>query len=295
MLKTNSMNGSAGSVQPETPEIAKTGAQILQALEIIHNPKSTNSFRQEATHFLEKVRSDQDAPYHGFALSSDHSQPAVVRHYGLSLLEHTIRYQWEVCSSEQHSGLRGWIVDLAHGVFEGDPPYISNKVAELWVEVAKRSWALDWMDMDEQLARIWENSLAGKVLVLNILETLSDDIFGHEDIVAALRGTELNRACIDIFSSAEVLRERFPNRETSMNVRYGDDGWLSRIGALLDWCIHENASTGPQRTCVTKALHTLKSVFFWVPPGALVDAHSLTRVLSCLGVSAVPVQLVGPR
>ena len=287
------MNGNSGSTWHNTQESTETSAQILQALEIVHSAKSHNSSRQNATSFLEKVKSDGDAPYQGFVLSSNRSQPAIVRHYGLSLLEHAIRHRWEGFTPDQITTLRNWVVGLAQDVLEDDPPYLTNKTAELWVEIAKRSWALDWMDMDELLVRLWEGRLARKVIVLNILETLSEDVFGHEDVTAGLRGSELNRACIDIFTPADVLRDCFPDRETNMNVRYGDEGWLSRLGALLEWCFQENAGIEPQSTTATKALYTIKSVFTWILPGAVIKAHSMTRVLSYLGLSVVPVQLVG--
>ena len=286
------MNGLAGSSQHETREPTQSSVQILQALHVVHDPRSQNSLRQSATNFLEEIKSDHDAPYHGFALSSDRSQSSLVRHYGLSLLEHAIRYRWENYSSEQKAGLQEWVVNLAREVVEGDPLYISNKVAGLWVEIAKRSWALEWMDMDEVLAQLWDGSFARKALVLKILETLSEDIFGHEDFTAGLRGAELNRACFDIFTPASVLRECFPNRETSINVRYGDEGWLRRIGTLLDWCVQENTASDLACMCATKALYTIKSIFVWMLPRALVNAHTITRVLNCLGVSMVTVQLV---
>ncbi|KAL8797433.1 MAG: hypothetical protein Q9195_000249 [Heterodermia aff. obscurata] len=247
------MNGSSGSDWQNNPESAETSSKILQALEIIHNPKSANSLRQKATHFLEEVRSDDSAPLNGFAISSNRSHPAIIRHYGLSLIEYAIRHRWDVYAPEKSIQLRKWVVDLAQDVLEGDPLYISNKIAELWVEVAKRSWALDWMDMDEILFHLWEGHLARKALVLNILETLSEDVFEREDFTAGLRGTELNRACIDCFTPAVIFRERLVSRDTNINVRYGEDGWLWRMGALLEWCIQENAATEPQRTCAIKA------------------------------------------
>ena len=286
------MNGLPTSSQHETREPTQSSVHILQALHVVHNPRSENSLRQSATNFLEELKSDHDAPYHGFALSSDRSQSSLVRHYGLSLLEHAIRYRWENYSSEQKAGLQEWVVNLAQEVVESDPLYISNKVAGLWVEIAKRSWALDWMDMDEVLAQLWDGSFARKALVLKILETLSEDVFGHEDFTAGLRGAELNRACFDIFTPASVLRECFPNRETSINIRYGDEGWLCRIGTLLDWCVQETTASELACMCATKALYTIKSVFVWMLPRALVNAHTITRVLNCLGVSSVAVQLV---
>ena len=266
--------------------------QILQALEVIHSPKSTNSLRQAASQFLDEVKLDKEAPYRGFIFASTRSQPPVVRHYGLGLLGYAIRHSWVDYTDDQRTALRDWVLELAQCVTDSDPLYISNKIADLWVETAKRSWVVEWMDMDELLSRLWDASVTQKLLVLTILETLSEDIFGHEDIAAALRSTELSRACVDIFTPSVVLTDKFPSRETSVNVRYGEDGWLARIGNLLDWCINNAKIDEVQKACAVKSLSTLKSVVIWVVPKALVATNSLQRICRCLASSDISVQMV---
>ena len=278
------MNGSAAA-----PEIH---IQILQALEIIHQPRSSNAHRQDASRYLEEIRSDEQAPYHGFGLASAKDHPAIVRHYGLSLIEYGIRHRWSDYTPEQSRALRDWVVTLSHSTADTDPPYITNKVAEIWVEIAKRSWGLDWMDMDELLVRLWDGSMMQKTLVLVILETLSEEVFGSDDTTAALRGSDLNRACVEIFAPVNVLTEDFPTRETAANIRYGVDGWLSRIADLLDWCVRDGKIDENRRACGVKALSTLKSVISWIIPRALVTTHALHKICACLAASNVPLQLV---
>ena len=285
------MNGYTSSAQNE--DSFETVAQVLQALDVVYASRSANSLRQEATDFLEGLKLGQDAPHHGFVLASNRSLPADARHYGLSLLDHSVRHRWEDFSSEQLMALRQWAVDLGQDVSEEDPTYILNKVAGLWVEIAKRSWALSWMDMDALLVQLWEGPLVRKSLVLKILETLSEDVFGHEDFAAGLRGTELNRACVEIFTPASILHEQFPNREMTVNVRYGNEGWLPRIGQLLDWCLQENGDVDSQRACAIRALGTMKSVLAWIIPRALVEVHSIKSMLNCFSAPSVTVKLVG--
>lgn len=276
----------------ESKELSNAAGRIIQALNIIHNPKSPNHLRREASKYLEEVKGDGDSPYNGFSLALDRTQPAIVRHFGLSLLESAIRHRWSQYTTEQGTTLRGWVVNLAQDVVEGDPLFLSNKIAEIWGEIAKRSWALDWMDMDELLVRLWNGPVIRKALVLTILETLSEDIFGREDTTAGLRGTELNRACVDIFTPASVLLEHFPNRETSINVRYGDEGWLSRIGDFLNWCIQNDQIAKAQQNNAIKALSAYKSAISWIIAGALVTSHAFDRICSCVAVTAIPIQLV---
>lgn len=287
------MNGNGGAnSHHEHNSSADIDAQILRALEIIHEPRSANLLRQNASQYLEEVKSDKEAPYHGFVFASSKSQPAIARHFGLSLLDHAVRHRWADYTIDQRSAVRDWVLELAQGIADNDPSYIRNKVAELWVEIAKRSWVLDWMNMDELLVRLWESSVVHKLLVLTILETLSEDTFGHEDTTAGLRVAELNRACVDIFTPAVILAEDYPLRESSINVRYGEEGWLARIGTLLDWCTNDGQINEINRVYAIKGLSAFKSAIGWVTPRALVTTRAVQRVCACLSTSNLSIQLV---
>ena len=160
------------------------------------------------------------------------------------------------------------------------------------VEIAKRSWAVDWMDMDEQLVGLWDGSTAQKLLVLNILETLSDEIFSTEDSVAALRGTELNRACVEIFVPAQVLMQLFPQRETPIKVRHGSEGWVSRLADTLDTYVTPKSADGCSENLVLRVMAAFRSCIGWVVPRALIETQSIERMCACLAVSDMGVQLV---
>ncbi|KAI4127619.1 MAG: hypothetical protein LQ338_003114 [Usnochroma carphineum] len=282
---------SAPNKDPNHVDGDVSDGQIRRALEVIHDARSPNSLRQKASLYLERVKSDEEAPYHGYKLAADRSQAAIVRHYGLSLLENAVRHRWAHYSVEQSTVLRDWELSLAETVTDEDPFYIRTKIASTWVEIAKRSWALDWMDMDERLVRLWDGSLASKELVLTILETLSEDIFGHEDATAGLRGTDLNRACVDIFTPMAILLENFPSRETSINVRYGDEGWLSRMANLLELCVTKEGNNEPERACAVRILGTLRSVIGWVIPKSISTCNLVTRLCQCLASPYLPIQL----
>ncbi|KAI4109233.1 MAG: hypothetical protein L6R37_000664 [Teloschistes peruensis] len=261
---------------PDQPGQESNGdlrSQIRRALKAIHDGRSSNPLRQEASEYLEQVKSGDEAPYHGYSLAADKSESDVVRHYGLSCLDTAVRHRWTDYSAEQNMALRNWELSLAQDVADQDPYFIRTKIALIWVEIAKRSWALDWMNMDEQLVHLWEGSLASKELVLTILEVLSEDVFGHEDATAGLRGTDLNRACVEIIIPMHVLVEHFPTRDTSMNVRYGDQGWLSRMGDLLAYCVTTDGNLEARQACAIKILSTLRSLTSWVIPKSISSSN----------------------
>lgn len=268
-------------------------SQVLQALEAIYDPRSDNPTRQEASAYLEEAKKLPEAPSTGFALSINRTQPAPLRHYGLSMLEYSIKYGWEDYTIEQGDALRDYVVQLAQGISDVDPVYLRNKVAQLWTEVAKRSWGAEWMDMDEQLVGLWQSSLHHQAVVLYVLETLSEEIFTREDPTAGLRGKDLGRACVDVFLPASVLAEHLPDRDTNLNVKFGDDGWLKRLCDLLSWCLANNYQNNERISiCAIKTLNALRAAVAWVMLPGIANTHIIEHVCKALAIPVVSIQQV---
>lgn len=268
-------------------------SQVLQALQAIYDPSSTNDTRRQATEYLEQAKQRPDAPAHGRTLALDRSQPAPLRHYGLTMLEYSISYRWEDMSAEEGNSLRRCVVELAQNLTEDDPVYIRNKVAQLWIEVAKRSWGAAWMDMDQQLVELWQNSLHHQAVVLYVLETLSEEVFNREDAIAGLRGSELGRACVEIFTPAAVVAEMLPRREKHPPLRHGDEGWLQRLCDNLIWCLSQDYQNQERvRTSAVKTMNALRAAVPWVMPKAISATNIPVNVCKALALPAVDLQLV---
>jgi len=269
--------------------------RIHDALRLIYNPHSSNQARQEAQAFLESVKTVDQAPSIGFELASAQSNSPIVRHYGLSLLEDAIKHKWATYTEEQAGYLRNWVLQLADKVSRDDPLFLRNKVALLWVEVAKRCWVGEWMDMDEMLMRLWRvpGPTVHKELVLYILETLSDEVFSGDDAVVALRDGVLSKACVDIFTPAAVLAEAFPSRQAGPDVRSGDEGWLNRVADLLQDCLTGDIKNDEAvRTCAVRSLAVLYSLMPWAVPKAIIASGCVPSMCSGLAASHVAVQKV---
>ena len=288
-------NGAAGAASGDGGEAILS--KIHEALKIVHSPYSPNQARQDAQAFLEQVKTLGEAPSHGFTLAFNKPQEPIVRHYGLSLLEHAVKQKWEEYSAEHREYLRTWVLQLAETVSADDPPYLRNKIAQLWVEVAKRAWVASWMDMDHLLVRLWRDSdsLVHKQFVLQILETLSDEIFNGDDAIVALREGALSKACVEIFTPAAILTEAFPNRQAGPDVRCEGDGWLSRVTQLISECLGSTVEQSEDiKACAVKALNVLNSVVPWAIPKALTAVGCRAVMCSCLATPSVPVQKVRP-
>ncbi|KAK2803210.1 hypothetical protein FQN50_007077 [Emmonsiellopsis sp. PD_5] len=257
-------------------------SNIVQALDIIHTRTTTNAIRQQASEFLESQKNEKSAAHTGYFLAEQKSHSPVVRHFGLSLLEHVLKHGSADLSPSQLGHLRGLILNLAQSISAQDPSFISNKVAFLWVEVAKRTWGLDWIGMDENLVQIWDVSLAHKDFVLSILETLSEDIFHHEDTTSSLRGTDLNRAMVEICTPYTVFKEIYPKREHHVELRHGSEGWLFRTSRFLSDCL-DNLNSSPEvKVCATKALATMRSLMVWSIPLAISTSMCVETICRAL-------------
>ena len=289
------MTSGAGDAGSGT-EDAEVFSHVRQALEIVHSPFSTNDARREAQQFLEQIKDTPQAPIHGHSLASDRSQPHIVRHYGLFLLEHAIRYQWSSYGESQVEALLAWVIGLTQAITRDDPPFIRNKTAQLWIEVAKRSWGEQWMDMDSRLVELWNvpDSPVHKEFVLSVLETLSDEVFTGEDSIVNLREGILSKACVEIFTPTAVLLEVFPNRQAGPDVRQGHEGWLSRITQFLSLCLSSGVKENEEiKSCAVKSLANIQTQLPWAIPKAIVAADCVSVLCSGLACPSAEVQKVG--
>ncbi|GLI76865.1 karyopherin [Penicillium ochrochloron] len=265
-------------------ELSEAGmADIIRALEVIHSPTSTNDLRKEALSFVEALKDNEAAARNGFLLASRADHAAVVRYFGLTLLDHVLRHL-SFTNPEESTSLRSMILQLAENIRPEDPSYFRNKIPQLWSEAAKKSWGLDWVDMDEALVKFWGVSLVHNELVLAVLETLSEDVFFREDTVSSLRGSELNRALVEIFTPAAIVDQINPDKNTNAVLRYGQEGWLVRICEFLDTCVQNASASAEARDAAVKALTTLRSALSWSIYKAVIAGQvvaSVFRALTC--------------
>lgn len=295
-MATLASNGTSGLGSPNGHS---DGMDILpkihKALEVVYSPYSSNPDRKDAQVFLEEVKHTDEAPSHGFNLASDKSQSPVVRHYALSLLEHAIKHRWTYYTPPQATALRNWVLELSQTISRDDPAYLRNKIAVLWVEVAKRSWVADWMDMDSNLVQLWQvsDSAVHKELVLSILESISDEVFSGDDPAVAVREGVLSKASVEVFTPAAVLLETYPNRQAGPDVRAGDEGWLVRVVELLGQCLGGDIQNNEDiQSCAVRALAVLNSLMPWVIPNAVTASGCVPVLCNALRTSHVAVQKV---
>ena len=182
---------------------ADGSSQVVAALEVIYAPKSTNEQRLEAQKFLDQVKLSEESPYWGYEIALNNPGNFILKHFGLGLLADAIKKKWNDYNQAKRLALRKWIMELNYRVLHEDPRYIKQKLAYLWVEIAKRTWGealkeeapteqglLDsWADMDSNLSELWGISEASRELTLLIFKILFEDVFLLVDLTVLKRIT----------------------------------------------------------------------------------------------------------
>lgn len=272
-------------------------AHISAALQATLDPRVPNNVRQQALQHLEAVKSQPDAPQHGFALADDFQQDNAVRYYGLQLLEFAVRYRWNEYTADQTDQLRTWVKCLAGSLREQDARLLRNKIAQLWVEVAKRCWGDDeWMDMDQLLLNMWEadgKGASNKLLVLGILEALSEDIINHEDAVAGLRLDVLGHALNEIMIPAGLYAQHAQTRGARQEVRCGGEGWLARMCEFFSLCVQEarnGRDVALYEACAMRALNAIRPTMSWINLKAAEETNCVECLFVPLHTDNVPLQ-----
>ena len=298
----------AATDDPEMPE-------LLRALEAIHDPRSSNNLRHEATAFLERAKLSPQAFRRGFGLAvnpnptaaaaknapAPTAQDTVVRHFGLSMMLYYLKYVFEpdgggdggaAVSAEE---LPRYAFELARSLRGEDPAFVRNKVAQIWADVAKRVWGGGgWMAMDAELVALWALSAPHRAFVLAVLESLSDDIFNHEDHVAGLRadlGSALTRICVtEEFIAAHHPRE---GHDPLNGLRCGHEGWLRRLGEYMKDCVDQSSSQHGQLVSeAVRVLNVLQSLCCWLPLKSLISVSCVQSIAYALAVGNTQIRLV---
>jgi len=282
--------------------------QIAAALSTVHNGSSASQLRQEAQQFLESIKTREDSALIGWQLNSEpiNGTPpnGFIRHFGLTLIESSVQYQFQYFDESKRLAIRNWVVQLAFGISDEDPHYIREKIAYLWVSIAKRVWGMDtrvevnssdvapsdgWVDMDARLVELWNNpNDRYKEMALSIIRNLFEDIYLLDDPVATKRMNILSSQAIEITASKSDLQELYAAKSPELDQLRGDqtsdDGWLNRLTKAIPNISNEKL--------LLRVIETIKSTLEWVPTVSILSSKVLDYLVQIVTHSMVQIRVV---
>ncbi|SCU91765.1 LADA_0F11892g1_1 [Lachancea dasiensis] len=271
-------------------------SQIIGALEAIYSTKSDNARRLEAQKFLDEVKMREESPLWGYEIALNNPGNSILKHFGLGLLAYAVQRKWADYSQDKKIAVRKWIVELNCCVQDSDPRYIKEKLAFLWVEVAKRVWgeALreenpsdeqlqeSWVDMDNNLSELWHLNESARELTLVIFRILFEDVFLLEDLTVLKRISVIQPLCVMIISPTDVFAARYRFTEKWNLFKSSGNGWFEI------WATELRQSLGTENTVyVTRLLETIKTCLNWPLSEIMIRNDACGLLLECL-LSNIP-------
>lgn len=283
--------------------------QILQALEVVHEPRSSRDERRQAQEFLELIKMSEELPFWGFqlALPEAYGKNYIVRHFGLSLLQHSVSKKFHTFDRAKTLAVRDWIVTLSGKALEDDPHYLKEKLGFLWASMAKRIWgcflvkasdAADadksvskddandgWASMDADLWELWSASTQTRELSLVIFRTLFEDIYVLDDPLASKRTSILNQLSVLVTTPNNVLDQIYEPNPNLAICKLLDQGWFVVWSKyLLEVLSNNDISSKVVAQFVPKILSTFKTCLHWVQPSVLREQNIMNTLVNILTI-----------
>ncbi|KAK8751328.1 hypothetical protein OTU49_014122 [Cherax quadricarinatus] len=187
-----------------TQQVIEVADQLAQAVNTTLDPTVPHALRVESYNLLEKIKEDGDlAVSCGFHLAYRNREP-VVRHLGLQLLEHVIKYKWNYLTVGQKVHIKENTMQLvAKGTLDllSEHLYVKDKVSRLVVEMMKREWPQQWPGLLYELQELSNSGPTQTELVLFVFLRIAED-------VATLQNIESNQRRRDLYQAMTVNMEK---------------------------------------------------------------------------------------
>ncbi|KAK7492294.1 hypothetical protein BaRGS_00016391 [Batillaria attramentaria] len=114
----------------------------------------------------------------------------IVRHFGLQLVEHFIKFRWEELSDQQKEPLKTKALELIdQGTYDllTEQVHIKDAVSRIIVELIKRLWPQLWADLFQNLYDICQHGMTQTELVLKVFLRLVEDVVAFQNVPAHRR------------------------------------------------------------------------------------------------------------
>ncbi|XP_034040717.1 exportin-5 isoform X2 [Thalassophryne amazonica] len=166
-------------------QVAALCEQLVKAVNVMMDAETSEIYRLEALKFFEefKERSSLCVPC-GLRLA-EKSHPAIVRHFGLQILEHVIKFRWNNMQQQEKVHLKDCTMDLlstgTYSIVE-EENHIKDALSRIVVEMIKREWPQNWPDMLKEMEALTTQGEIQMELVMLILLRLAEDVITFQTL-----------------------------------------------------------------------------------------------------------------
>ncbi|XP_072292745.1 exportin-5 [Eucyclogobius newberryi] len=159
--------------------------RLIEAVNVIMEPQTSQNLRLEALKFCEEFKDSSSLCIPCGLELSDKAHSAVIRHFGLQVLEHVIKYRWNNMQQQEKVQLKECAMELlsngTHSVME-EESHIKDVLSRITVEMIKREWPQHWPDMLKEMEALTNQGEAQTELVMLILLRLAEDVITFQTL-----------------------------------------------------------------------------------------------------------------
>ncbi|XP_037322098.2 exportin-5 [Pungitius pungitius] len=159
--------------------------QLIKAVNVIMDAETGHIYRLEALKFCEEFKETSTFCVPCGLQLADKAQPAVVRHFGLQILEHVIKFRWNNMQQLEKVQLKECAMQLLStgtlAILE-EESHIKDGLSRITVEMIKREWPQHWPDMLKEMEALTSHGEAQTELVMLILLRLAEDVISFQTL-----------------------------------------------------------------------------------------------------------------
>uniref|UniRef100_A0A8D0ADU7 Exportin-5 n=1 Tax=Sander lucioperca TaxID=283035 RepID=A0A8D0ADU7_SANLU len=166
-------------------QVAAMCDQLIKAVNVMMDPETDQIYRLEALKFCEEFKETSTFCVPCGLQLADKAQTAVVRHFGLQILEHVIKFRWNNMQQQEKVQLKECAMQLlstgTHTILE-EESHIKDALSRITVEMIKREWPQHWPDMLKEMEALTSHGEAQTELVMLILLRLAEDVITFQTL-----------------------------------------------------------------------------------------------------------------
>ncbi|XP_005744883.1 exportin-5 [Pundamilia nyererei] len=166
-------------------QVAAMCDQLVKAVNVIMDAETSQIYRLEALKFCEEFKETSSLCVPCGLQLADKAQPAVVRHFGLQILEHIIKFRWNDMQQQEKVHLKECAMQLlsngTHSILD-EESHIKDALSRIVVEMIKREWPQHWPDMLKEMETLTSQGEAQTELVMLILLRLAEDVITFQTL-----------------------------------------------------------------------------------------------------------------
>nr|XP_056708505.1 exportin-5 [Euleptes europaea] len=164
--------------------------QLVKAVTVMMDPASTQRYRLEALKFCEEFKEKCPICVPCGLKLAEKTQTAIVRHFGLQILEHVVKFRWNNMGRLEKVYLKNNVMGListgTQNILE-EESHIKDVLSRIVVEMIKREWPQHWPDMLKELDALSKQGETQTELVMFILLRLAEDVVTFQTLPAQRR------------------------------------------------------------------------------------------------------------